>query len=68
MEYKGYTVTQSSYNNHVMISKDGQMVSHINCSEKKSEEELKEMTDFILELREEAKNVYLNDDGSDDLD
>jgi len=44
------------------------MVSHINCSEKKSEEELKEMTDFILELREEAKNVYLNDDGSDDLD
>ncbi len=51
MEYKGYIVTQSDLNNHIMISKDGQMVSHINCTVKKNDEELKEVVDFVLEMR-----------------
>lgn len=68
MEYKGYTVTQSSLNNHIMISKDGQMVSHINCPTKKSDEELKETVDFILEMRDRSKEIFLHDDGSDDAD
>ena len=55
MEYRGYTVTQSSLNNHIMISKDGKMVSHINCSIKKSDEELRETVDFVLEMRDMEK-------------
>lgn len=68
MEYKGYTVTQSSLNNHIMISKDGQMVSHINCSIKQSDEELREIVNFVLENRNRARKAYLLDDGSDDAD
>lgn len=34
-----YTVIQST-NNHIGVYKSGQLVSHINCSEKKTEEEL----------------------------
>lgn len=50
MKYKGYTVTQAP-NNHIMICKDGKMVSHVNCPEKKTETELKEIVDFILKIR-----------------
>ena len=55
MEYRGYTVKQSCLNNHIVISKDGKMVSHINCSIKKSDEELKETVDFVLEMRDMEK-------------
>ena len=50
MKYKGYTVTQSCLNNHIVISKDGKLLFHINCSIKKSDEELRETVDFVLEM------------------
>ena len=59
MEYIGYTVTQSSLNNHIFISKDGKMVSHINCSIKKSDDELREIVDFVLEMRDMERTAYL---------
>lgn len=67
MEYRGCEVTQSLGNNHIWVTKNGQPLLHINCSEKKSDEELKEIADMMLEMREKAMELYLNDDGSDDL-
>ena len=51
MEYKGYTITQSTYNNHIMICKDGKMVSHINTSKKMSDEELMDLAEFIIAIK-----------------
>ena len=68
MQYNGYEVTQSPINNHIWITKDGQPIAHINCTEKKSDEELMEIVDFMLEMREKAYGIYLNDNGTDDLD
>ena len=68
MQYNGCEVTQSPVNNHIWIKKDGRPISHIICTEKKSDEELKEIVDFMLEMRDKAKKVYLKDNGADDLD
>lgn len=45
-EYKGYTVTQEKKSRHVIVSKDGRMVMHVPCTERKTEVELEEMVDF----------------------
>jgi hypothetical protein len=52
IEYKGCIVSQSDYNNHVMIIRDGEMVLHSPVAEKKTEEELKMLVDSYFELLE----------------
>ena len=49
INYKGYTVSQAS-NNHVMITKDKQMVFHAPCSKPLSKEELKEKADWFIDI------------------
>ena len=49
IEYKGYVVGQAP-NHHVMISKDGRLVLHAQCNEPKTDDELREMVDFYIEL------------------
>jgi hypothetical protein len=51
MEYKGYIVTQSKFNNHIMICKDGSMVAHINCVKPMNEPELQEVVENYLKWR-----------------
>ena len=62
MEYKGYTITQSSLNNHIMVNKDGHMVSHINCTKKLSDEELKETVDLDLSMLD-SSDINLKEKG-----
>lgn len=52
MKYKGYTVLQSPYNNHITIRKDSRTIAHVNCTEKKTDEELKEILEFALKMME----------------
>ena len=50
--YNGYTVIQSSYNNHISIfTEDGQCVLHAPATKKKTDDELKEMVGFYLTMR-----------------
>lgn len=42
-----YTVIQTT-NNHISIIKDNQMVFHCACTDKKTEEELKDMINLYL--------------------
>lgn len=53
-EYKGYTAIQAS-NNHVMIAKDGKMVLHSQCDEKKTSGELKAMIEAYITLTESGQ-------------
>lgn len=48
INYKGYEITQSNYNNHVMICKNGKMIMHISATEKFTEEQLKMIIDFYI--------------------
>lgn len=50
IEYKGYIVTQSKYNNHIMICKDNKMVFHASQNKELNEEQLKEVVEFYLKL------------------
>ena len=50
IEYKGYVISQSNYNNHIMITKDNKMVMHIQATKKMTEEELKEALDLYYLL------------------
>ena len=52
VEYKGFVVTQSTFNWHIMIFKDGKRVMHSNCDQPKTEEELKEAVDTFIELNQ----------------
>lgn len=52
IEYKGCIVSQSDYNNHVMIIRDGEMVLHAPVKERKTEEELKMLVDSYFDLLE----------------
>lgn len=54
IEYKGCIVSQSDYNNHVMIIRDGEMVLHSPVAEKKTEEELKMLVDSYFDLLEKC--------------
>jgi len=51
VEYKGY-IAEQSYNNHVLILKEGKTVLHASCNKKKTDDELKEMIDALIVLRE----------------
>lgn len=51
VNYKGYTISQAS-NNHIMITKDNEMVFHANATKKLTEDELKEKINNFLKLLE----------------
>ena len=51
IEHMGYVVCQSNYNNHVTIYKDGHMVMHSQCSERKADKELRAMVHHFLHLQ-----------------
>lgn len=61
MKYKGYEVKQSP-NNHIWITKDGNCISHVTCDVKKTDDELRETVDCILELRN-SMGTYLEAKG-----
>lgn len=52
LTYKGYTVVQSSRNNHVMVGKDGKMVHHAACNKPMTDRELRQMVDDYIALAE----------------
>lgn len=52
IEHMGYIVCQSDYNNHVTIYKDGHMVMHSQCTERKADKELRAMVHRFLDLKE----------------
>ena len=49
--YKGYTAVQAK-NNHVMVIKDGRTVLHAPCEKRKTSEELMDMIDALIVIRE----------------
>ena len=50
--HNGYTVIQSSYNNHVSIyTEDGRCIMHAPVTKKKTDDELKDMVGFYLTMR-----------------
>lgn len=52
--HKGYTAVQSPRNHHVMIGKDGKMVSHAHVDHPLTEEELKKTVDDFLVIAERS--------------
>ena len=52
VEYKGFVVSQSTFNWHVTIAKDEKIVMHSHCDKPKTEEELKEVVDTFIELNQ----------------
>lgn len=48
IKYKGYVISQSLYNYHVMITKDDKMVFHASINEKLTDDDLKNIVDFYL--------------------
>lgn len=65
IEYKGYVVSQSDYNNHVMILKDGHMVMHAQCTKKMTEKELQKDADMFLALVEESGEIDFDCEAED---
>ena len=54
IKYKGYTIIQSTKNNHITVIKDGKKVFHVSCNEKKDEKGLQEIVDYILSKKKET--------------
>lgn len=50
--YKGFTAVQSPRNHHVMIGKNGKMVSHAACDRPMTDKELRKMVDDYIALAE----------------
>lgn len=59
-----YTVVQNT-NNHIHIYKDDSMVMHIQCTVKKTEEELREEVEFYKQFCKSGKldQIYNDDEG-----
>lgn len=53
VEHNGYTIIQCT-NNHIQIYKNGRIVMHASCTEKKTVEELKEQVAFLESMRKES--------------
>ena len=49
-EHKGYTLQQTSYNWHYMISKDNRMICHCPCTYKLTGKQAREKIDLFIEL------------------
>lgn len=65
IEHKGYFVQQSSYNNHIMIIKDDRMVLHVNCTEKRTEQQLRGLVDGYIKYLEsgDVADLYRDAEG-----
>lgn len=48
VEYKGYVIVQSEYNNHISVYYDNDLVLHLDTSEKYTEEELKQIVEIFM--------------------
>lgn len=48
VEYKGYVIVQSKYNNHISIYYDNELVVHINTPSKYTEDELKQIVEIFM--------------------
>lgn len=57
INYKGYVILQSDYNNHVSIYKDGKMIFHSHISEKLNEDNLKQLVEIMIKLKKDIKEV-----------
>ena len=53
VEHRGYTAVQSGYNHHIMIGKDGKVVSHVHATRRFTEAELKNTIDEHIALRQQ---------------
>lgn len=53
IDYKGYKISQGS-SKHIAIFKDGKMMFHANCDIELSEQGLKQMLDWYLDLLEKV--------------
>ena len=62
IEYKGYVIQQSTYNNHIMIIKENRMVMHSQCSQKLNEKQLCDLVDEFVKFTESAAAAALLQD------
>lgn len=53
VEHRGHTAVQSGYNHHILIGKDGKVVSHVHADHPYTVEELKGAIDNYLVLRQQ---------------
>ena len=49
---KGYTISQSRTNHHIMVVKDNRMVYHAQCDEPLSSEELTQYLRYVIKMVE----------------
>lgn len=54
IEYKGYKITQSEYNQHTMITKDDKMVFHAETTKPLNEQGLISVFNWYLLLKEDG--------------
>ena len=52
VEHRGHTAVQSGFNHHIMIGKDGKVVSHVHATRPYTEKELKEAIDNYITMRQ----------------
>ena len=57
IEHKGYRIEQNDYNNHIMMCKDDRMVLHVNCTEKRTEQQLRGLVDGYIKFLESGDMV-----------
>lgn len=56
IEYKGYIIVQSDYNNHVMIADaDGRMMMHASCTHRMTDDELRDMIERYVTMTETSE-------------
>lgn len=61
IKYKGYVISQSDYNHHVMISKDGHMVYHASCTKRMSKKGLRKMVEWYIDfIKNKFDTIYEN--------
>lgn len=65
IEYKGYVVSQSSYNHHVMIAKGEHVVYHASCTKRMSKNELRKMVDWYIDFITNRFDAIYNDDSEE---
>lgn len=65
IEYKGYRIMQSSYNHHVMICKDDQMVYHASCTKNMSRKELREVVDWYIDFINNKFDAIYHDESEE---
>ena len=67
IEYKGYTIVQSDYNNHVMIADaEGRMMMHASCTRRMSDKELREMVERYISMTESSEFRRLMKESEED--